>query len=116
MYRKQARIKPISPKLWEEFPDIMEFDLINDDAIEFLVETNTPTINQRTLWKLIDRLEAKQRRMVIAFMRGNSYGDINVSEKTWRYNLEKGIKFMRKELFDTPYQLKVKSDFNRRIK
>ena len=100
MYRKQARLKPISPKLWEEFPDIMEFDLINNDAVEFLVETKIPTIKQRVLWKLIDRLEEKQRRMVVAFMQGNTHKDIDVSEKTWRYHLEKGIKTMRKELFD----------------
>jgi hypothetical protein len=100
MYRKQARLKPISPKLWEEFPDIMEFDLINNDAVEFLVETKVPTIKQRVLWKLIDRLDEKQRRMVVAFMQGNTHGDIGVSEKTWRYHLEKGIKSMRKELLD----------------
>jgi len=100
MYRKQARLKPISPKLWEELPDIMELDLINDDAVEFLVDTKIPTINQRLLWKLVSRLEPKQHRMVIAFMRGNTHEDIGVSEKTWRYHLEKGIKSMRKKLFD----------------
>ena len=100
MYRKQARLKPISPKLWEQVPDIMEFDLINDDAVELLIETKIPTINQRVLWKLVSRLEPKQHRMVIAFMRGNTHEDIGVSEKTWRYHLEKGIKVMRKELFD----------------
>jgi hypothetical protein len=72
MYRKQARLKPISPKLWEEVPDIMEFDLINDDAVEFLVETKIPTIDQRVLWRLVSRLEPKQHRMVIAFMGGNT--------------------------------------------
>ena len=78
----------------------MEFDLINNDVVEFLVETKIPTINQRVLWKLISKLEPKQHKMVIAFMRGNTHGDIGVSEKTWRYHLEKGIKSMRKELLD----------------
>ena len=100
MYRKQARLKPISPKLWEEFPDIMEFDLINNDAVEFLVETKIPTINQRILWRLISRLEPKQHKMVIAFMRGNTHKDIGVTEKYWRYHLEKGIKSIREILVD----------------
>ena len=78
----------------------MEFDLINNDAVEFLVETKIPTINQRVLWKLISKLEPKQHKMVIAFMRGNTHGDIGVSEKTWRYHLEKGIRSMRIELVD----------------
>ena len=78
----------------------MEFDLINNDPVEFLVETKTPTVNQRVLWKLVSRLEQKQHRMVIAFMRGYTHKEIGVSEKTWRYHLEKGIKSIRKELFD----------------
>ena len=43
MYRKQLLHVPRSPRLWEEEFDPTEFDLINDDAVEFLVETKIPT-------------------------------------------------------------------------
>jgi len=45
-----------------------------------------------------ERMPAKPRFILAAFLEGLSHNDINVSEKYWRYHFIKGVEFIKKEL------------------
>jgi hypothetical protein len=49
--------------------------------------------------RLIERhMDPKERQIFVAFLNGQSYNDIGVTEKYWRVHFAKGIKFIKKEL------------------
>jgi len=49
--------------------------------------------------RLIERrMPLRQREIVIAFLEGNTYKDLEVSEKYWRWHFTKGVEFIKKEL------------------
>ena len=114
-YRKQRLHTPRSPRLWEETLDPTELDFINDDVHELAPDTNILSMDKRVLRHLIEhKLTEKQRLIIEAFSEGKKHYQINVTEKTWRYHLDKAIQSLRNSFVDTPHQLKVKYDFNRR--
>jgi hypothetical protein len=43
-------------------------------------------------------MNPKQKFVIEAFLDGQNYHDINVTEKYWRYHFAKGINFIKKEL------------------
>lgn len=45
-----------------------------------------------------DCMEEKQREIIEAFLAGQNFIDINVTEKYWRWHFAKAIEFIRKEL------------------
>lgn len=112
MYRKQLLHVPRSPRLWEEEFDPTEFDLINDDVHELAPDTNVLSMNKRVLRHLIDhKLTEKQRLIVEAFSEGKKHYQINVTEKTWRYHLDKAIQSLRDSFVDRPRQLGIQYHF-----
>jgi hypothetical protein len=51
------------------------------------------------IYRIIEeRMPKKQRVVVEAFLSGQSNKDIDVTEKFFRYHLEKGIEFIKQEL------------------
>jgi hypothetical protein len=112
MYRHPLIHKPRSPKLWEEEWDPTELDFINNDVHDLAPDTNILSMNKRVLRHLIEHtLTEKQRIIIEAFSEGKKHYQINITEKTWRYHLDKAIQSLRNSFVDTPYQLKVKSNF-----
>lgn len=114
MYRQPLIHKPRSPKLWEEEWDPTELDFINNDE-ETIPDTNILSMKRIVVRRMIrDCLNPLERKVVEAFMAGQTHTTIGVSEKYWRYWLGTALETMREKLVDTPHQLKVKYDFNRR--
>ena len=113
MYRHPLIHKPRSPKLWEEEWDPTELDFINNDEAT-IPDTNTISLNKKEVKRMIRDLNPIQRKVIEAFMAGKTHTTIGVTEKHWRYHLGKALETMREKLVDTPHQLKVKYDFNRR--
>ena len=116
MYRKQLLHVPRAPRLWEEELDPTELDFINDDVHDLAPDTNILSMNRVVVRRMIrDNLNPLERRVIEAFMAGQTYTMIGVTEKHWRYWMGTAFKTMREKLVDTPHQRKVKFDFNRRI-
>jgi len=94
------KINAATPRLSDEEPDLLEQD--DSDGI------TTESIEGFVLWspedildvhKLIEkRLEDAEREVLVAFMEGFTYVDIQVTEKYWRYHFAKGVELIRKEL------------------
>ena len=105
-------IRPAGVRLWEEAIDPTELDHVNDAPID----RSVPSPNALLLRYLIEhQLKGEQRRIVDAYLAGKTYKSIEVTEKTWRYNLRKAIKILKQQFLDTKHQTRLKSDFNRRI-
>lgn len=52
-----------------------------------------------TIQRLIDKtLPAKERMVIEAFLAGQKFKDIHVSEKFWRYHFARAIEIIQKEL------------------
>ena len=47
---------------------------------------------------IYERMETKQRDIMEAFLAGQNFIDINVTEKYWRWHFNRAIEFIRKEL------------------
>lgn len=113
-HRKQLLHKPRSPKLWEESWDPTEIDFVNND-MEAMPDTNVVNLNRKLVQFMIrEFLNPMERRVIEAFMEGQTHKSIGVTEKHWRYHVEKALTRMRKKLIDTPHQVRLKLDFNRR--
>ena len=116
MYISQLMHKPRSPKLWEEEWDPTEVDFINRDVHELAPDTNIISMNRKMVRRIIaEYLNPSERKVIEAFMVGQTHTMIGVTEKHWRYHFSKAIKTMRKLIVDSPKQLGVKYHFNGRI-
>lgn len=47
---------------------------------------------------IYERMDRKQRDIMEAFLAGQNFIDINVTEKYWRWNFARAVEFIRKEL------------------
>jgi hypothetical protein len=47
---------------------------------------------------IYERMDIKQRDIMEAFLAGQNFIDINVTEKYWRWHFNRAIEFIRKEL------------------
>jgi hypothetical protein len=47
---------------------------------------------------VFERMEERQREVIVAFLEGKSYVEANVTEKYWRWHFDLAIQFIRKEL------------------
>jgi len=94
------KINAATPRLSDEEVDPIEQDDgdgITTESIEGFVLWSSEDILD--VHKLIaERLEEKEREILVAFMEGYTYMDIEVTEKYWRYHFNKGIELIRKEL------------------
>lgn len=94
------KVKAATPRLSDEELDPIEQD-DNEGVSTDLVEAHLPWNAEDILdiKRLIEnRMPAKERFVLAAFLEGLSYHDIQVSEKYWRYHFIKGIEFIKKEL------------------
>ena len=94
------KIKAVTPRLSDEDPDPIE----QDDSAEgyhLLQEgwypwDNDDIIDIRNIVKT--KLPRKQQVIMQAFLNGQMYYDIDVTEKYWRYHFFKAIDLIKKEL------------------
>ena len=94
------KVKAATPRLSDEDPDPLEQDDM-DNSNTSMVDGWLPWDSEDILdiKRLIDgRMPYKQQEIFTAFLDGQSYSDIHVSEKYWRYHVAKGIEFIKKEL------------------
>jgi hypothetical protein len=94
------KIKAVAPRLSDEDPDPIEQD-DGDSATNQMIEGWLPwdpddIIDVRRL--IEERMEPKQRAIVEAFLDGQTYTMVGVTEKYWRYHFTKGIEFIKREL------------------
>lgn len=94
------KINAVTPRLSDEDPDPIE----QDDSAEgyhLLQEGWNPWDNDdildiRNIVKT--KLPKKQQLIMQAFLNGQMYYDIDVTEKYWRYHFFKAIDLIKKEL------------------
>jgi hypothetical protein len=94
------KINAVTPRLSDEDPDPIE----QDDSAEgyhLLQEgwypwDNDDIIDIRNIVKT--KLPKKQQLIMQAFLNGQMYYDIDVTEKYWRYHFFKAIDLIKKEL------------------
>ena len=94
------KVKAVTPRLSDEDPDPLEQDELDNSSTNN-VEGWLPWDSEDIIdiKRLIDgRMPYKQQQIFIAFLEGQSYLDIHVSEKYWRYHFARGIEFIKKEL------------------
>ncbi len=95
------KVNAANPRLSDEEVDPLEAD----DAESITSNKNTEGWVPWDIDDLIDiyriieeRMPTKQRMVIEAFLLGQNNKDINVTEKFFRYHLEKGIEFIKVEL------------------
>jgi hypothetical protein len=98
--KTKHKIKAITPRLSDEDPDPLEQDDVEGTSTQ-LIEGWLPwnpedIIDIRYLIEY--RMPVKSQEVLLAFLNGLSYNDIQVTEKYWRYHFVKGIEFLKKEL------------------
>jgi hypothetical protein len=89
-----------TPRLSDEELDPLEQD-DNDGASMELVEAYLPWSVEdiSDIRRLIaNSMPVKQRYVLEAFLEGLTHLDCDVTEKYWRYHLNKGVEFIKKEL------------------
>ena len=98
--KTKHKINPIAPRLSDEDVDPIEQDDLESPnllATEGWLLWNQEDIND--IRRLIqDKMPTKQQFVIDAFLDGQNYHDIGVTEKYWRYHFTKGIEFIKKEL------------------
>jgi DNA-directed RNA polymerase specialized sigma24 family protein len=94
------KIQAVTPRLSDEDPDPLEQDDVEGTSTQ-LVEGWLPwePDDIADIRNLIENnMPPKQREVLLAFLNGQSYNEIHVTEKYWRYHFSKGIEFIKKEL------------------
>jgi hypothetical protein len=94
------KVKAVTLRLSDEDPDPLEQDEL-DNSTTINVEGWLPWDSEDIIdiKRLIDgRMPYKQQEIFNAFLEGQSYIDLHVTEKYWRYHFDKGIEFIKKEL------------------
>ena len=94
------KISAVAPRLSDEDPDPIEQDASESHnsllAEEWLPWDNEDIIDIKRL--ITEKMVAKQRLVLEAFLDGKTYSQIGVTEKYWRYHFAKGVEFIKKEL------------------
>lgn len=98
--KTKHKINATAPRLSDEDPDPIEQDE-SEGVSSMLVEGWLPwdpedIADIRNL--IAERLPAKQKFVIEAFLDGLTYNDVCVTEKYWRYHFAKGIELIRKEM------------------
>lgn len=94
------KIQAVTPRLSDEDPDPLEQDDVEGTSTQ-LVEGWLPwePDDIQDIRNLIENnMPFKQREVLLAFLNGQSYNEIHVTEKYWRYHFSKGVEFIKKEL------------------
>lgn len=94
------KIQAVTPRLSDEDPDPLEQDDVEGTSTQ-LIEGWLPwePDDIADIRNLIENnMPYKQREVLLAFLNGQSYNEIHVTEKYWRYHFSKGVEFIKKEL------------------
>jgi len=94
------KIQAVTPRLSDEDPDPLEQDDVEGTSTQ-LIEGWLPwePDDIQDIRNLIENnMPFKQREVLLAFLNGQSYNEILVTEKHWRYHFSKGVEFIKKEL------------------
>jgi hypothetical protein len=98
--KTKHKVNAIAPRLSDEDIDPIE----QDDTDNY-----SPMVNDGWLpWDpediadikrlIVEKMPVKQQYVIVSFLDGMSYTDINVTEKYWRYHFSRGIEFIKREL------------------
>lgn len=98
--KTKHKLNAVAPRLSDEDIDPIEQDETENSSMQ-VIEGWLPwepedIVDIRRL--IADRMNIKQKFVIEAFLDGQNYHDINVTEKYWRYHFAKGINFIKKEL------------------
>ena len=98
--KTKHKINASTPRLSDEDPDPLEQDDVENTSTQiadgWLPWDPEDIIDIR---KLIEfRMDSKQQEIFVAFLNGQGYNDMGVTEKYWRYHFAKGIEFIKQEL------------------
>jgi hypothetical protein len=98
--KTKHKISAVAPRLSDEDVDPIEQDELENSSTQ-VVEGWLPwdpedVSDIRRL--IVERMPTKQRFVIEAFLDGQNYHDIDVTEKYWRYHFAKGIAYIKKEL------------------
>jgi hypothetical protein len=98
--KTKHKINAVAPRLSDEDVDPIEQDESENSSIQ-IVEGWLPwepeDIND--IRRLIaNKMNRKQQFIIEAFLDGQNYHDVDVTEKYWRYHFAKGVEFIKKEL------------------
>ena len=95
------KVKAVAPRLSDEDLDPIEQDEQESIASSLINEGWLPwdAEDVKDIKRLIaEKMLAKQRYVLEAFLQGLSYNDIGVSETHWRYHFNNGLEFIKQEL------------------
>lgn len=95
------KVLAVHPRLSDEEPDPLEAHDPKDGSIEVTISEGWlpwTADDIADIRRIINRLDPKQQFIMEAYLDGMSFIDMSVSEKYWRYHLNKGIEIIRKEL------------------
>jgi hypothetical protein len=95
----KSKIKAVTPRLSDEDPDPLEQDELENTTAQ-LADGWSPWDQEDVsdVHNLInDKMPRKQRAVFLAFLNGQGYNDLGVTEKYWRYHFNKGVEFIKKE-------------------
>lgn len=98
--KTKHKVNAVAPRLSDEDVDPIEQDEAENSSMQ-VVEGWLPWDPEdiADIRRLIeDKMGAKQQFVIDAFLDGQNYHDIGVTEKYWRYHFAKGIEFIKKEL------------------
>jgi hypothetical protein len=98
--KTKHRINAVAPRLSDEDIDPIE----QDDSDNFLMQQNDGWLpwdpediaDIRRL--ILEKMPTKQQFIIMSFLDGMSYTDVDVTEKYWRWHFNRGIEFIKKEL------------------
>jgi hypothetical protein len=95
------KVNRANPRLSDEEVDPLEVDdaesITSNRSTEGWVPWDMDDLID--IYRIIEeRMPQKQRVVMEAFLSGQSNKDIDVTEKFFRYHLEKGIEFIKQEL------------------
>lgn len=98
--KTKHKVNAMAPRLSDEDIDPIEQD--DSDSVSFqIVEGWLPWDPEdiADIRRLISqKMPVKQKFILEAFLDGQSYTDVNVTEKYWRYHFVKGVEFIKQEL------------------
>ena len=93
-------VQAATPRLSDEDPDPLEQDEMDNSSTNqmegWLPWDMEDILDIRRL--IDDKMSQKQREIFVAFLNGQSYTNIHVTEKYWRYHFAKGLEFIKREL------------------
>jgi hypothetical protein len=98
--KTKHKVNAVAPRLSDEDIDPIE----QDDSDNFSMQLTEGWLpwdpediaDIRRL--ILEKMPIKQQFIIVSFLDGMSYVDVNVTEKYWRWHFAKGIEFIKKEL------------------